>query len=301
MQECRNRAAHPSLPEASSLGGHSFRTEAASIPQGFENGELWVIKGWVIGYQCADYSFASVLRACKLFFFLTKLLEFDSFPLFSLTSGLSNLEFCVSLYRRGSRSGLIPRSLRLLSELHEQMAGGHELLQRSLQMWPGSEKPGVGSGTKPTFKWSCYNCSCCRFSKCLSGQSLPLIFSICLSQPWCKGRANQKVNQPRDWKWQDEFAETSIFRRFLSKLSNEISNLETQPGSGTFRSTEFARPGLLGIERSSPLCDVCLPSEGPYLQRTDIRPVSRGSSKWCRRQVAGWGSASSIPWNHLAW
>lgn len=32
--------AHPSLPEATSLGGHSFGTEAASIPQGFENCEL---------------------------------------------------------------------------------------------------------------------------------------------------------------------------------------------------------------------------------------------------------------------
>lgn len=31
---------HPSLPEATCLGGHPFGTEAASIPQGFENCEL---------------------------------------------------------------------------------------------------------------------------------------------------------------------------------------------------------------------------------------------------------------------
>lgn len=31
---------HPSLPEATSLGGHPFGTEAAAVPQGFENCEL---------------------------------------------------------------------------------------------------------------------------------------------------------------------------------------------------------------------------------------------------------------------
>lgn len=60
---------HPSLPEATSLGGHPFGTEAAAVPQGFENCELWVIKGWVIGYQWADCSFASALRVYSLFFF----------------------------------------------------------------------------------------------------------------------------------------------------------------------------------------------------------------------------------------
>lgn len=61
--------AHPSLPEATSLGGHPFGTDAASIPQGFESCALWVIKGWVIGYQRADSSFASALKASQPFFF----------------------------------------------------------------------------------------------------------------------------------------------------------------------------------------------------------------------------------------
>lgn len=80
---------HPSLAEATSLGGHPFGTEAASVPQGFENSELWVIKGWVIGYQCADSSFASASRAYKPFFSLLRcwnlihfLFFFFFFPLF---------------------------------------------------------------------------------------------------------------------------------------------------------------------------------------------------------------------------
>lgn len=61
------------------------------------------------------------------------------------------------------------------------------------------------------------------------GRSSPPGFSICLSQHWCEGKTNQNVKWLSDWKRQDEFIETSVFRRLLSKPPEECSHLNCPP------------------------------------------------------------------------
>ena len=100
-------------------------------------------------------------------------------------------------------------------------------LQRHLEVSPRGwalSSPVWDPETTPTSEWCHHYFSGCWFQM-FRGQSLPLSFSICPSQHWWEGKTNQNAKWLSDWKWQGEFTETSVFRRFLSKPSQIFPQL----------------------------------------------------------------------------
>lgn len=152
-----------------------------------------------------------------------------------------------------------------------------------------------------------YPFSCCWFLKCFLSQSLPLIISICLSQHWCEGKANQNRKLLSDQKEQGEYTDTSVLRRFMSEPSQEFSNLNFlsvfSQASGIFSHT-VCNPVLI-------CCHVVFRSlwlgkhnrSHPWLslvQKAGRHPV-HGEKLWMDQGASQQtGLAPSLPWNHPA-
>lgn len=101
------------------------------------------------------------------------------------------------------------------------------------------------------------------------------------------GETNQNLKWLSDWRWQDEFIETSVFRRFLSKSSEEFSLLNCSSchsarslvSSGSLYASPriFLRgvvfiPVIYGWESTH-----CLISDGPYCIK-QAYPLKTGGS-----------------------